>query len=81
MLDAYQFRDLVIEARNNAYRDKAEAAGVSWSPLDDNAIRSSKGFALSEVGISDLFLILQLVSQWNLHTILTGKMLFMEMLL
>lgn len=55
LLDAYQFRDLVIEARNNAYRDKAEAAGVSWSPLDDNAIRSSKGFALSEVGISDLF--------------------------
>lgn len=42
LLDAYQFRDLVIEARNNAYRDKAEAAGVSWSPLDDNAIRSSK---------------------------------------
>lgn len=42
LLDAYQFRDLVIEARNNTYRDKAEAAGVSWSPLDDNAIRSSK---------------------------------------
>lgn len=55
LLDAYQFRDLVIEARNNTYRDKAEAAGVSWSPLDDNAIRSSKGFALSEIGISDLF--------------------------
>lgn len=81
LLDAYQFRDLVIEARNNAYRDKAEAAGVSWSPLDDNAIRSSKGFALSEVGISDLFFDFTLVSQWNLHTILTGKMLFMEMLL
>lgn len=55
LLDAYQFRDLVIEARNNAYRDAAEAAGVSWSPLDDNSIRSSKGFALSEVGLSDLF--------------------------
>ena len=55
LLDATQFRDLVIDARNNAYRDKAEAAGLSWSPLDDNAIRASKGFALSEVGIPDLF--------------------------
>ena len=44
LLDAYQYRDLVIEARNNSYRDKAEAAGKSWNPLDDNAIRASKGF-------------------------------------
>ena len=55
LLDAYQYRDLVIEARNNSYRDKAEAAGKSWNPLDDNAIRASKGFNLNEVGISDLF--------------------------
>ena len=55
LLDAYQFRDLVIDARNNSYRDKAEAAGKSWNPLDDNAIRASKGFNLNEVGISDLF--------------------------
>ena len=52
LLDAYQYRDLVIEARNNSYRDKAEAAGKSWNPLDDNAIRASKGFNLNEVGIS-----------------------------
>ena len=45
----------MIEARNNSYRDKAEAAGKSWNPLDDNAIRASKGFNLNEVGISDLF--------------------------
>ena len=52
LLDAYQYRDLVIEARNNSYRDKAEAAGKSWNPLDDNAIRASKGFNLNEVGFS-----------------------------
>jgi TonB-linked SusC/RagA family outer membrane protein len=55
MLDAYQFRDLVIEARNNSYKDKAEAAGKPWNPLDDNAARSANGFSLSEVGIADIF--------------------------
>jgi TonB-linked SusC/RagA family outer membrane protein len=55
LLDAYQFRDLVIDGRNNIYRDRAEAAGMAWSPLDDNATREAKGFKLSEVGISPLF--------------------------
>lgn len=55
LLNANQFRDLVIEARNNSYRDLAEAAGKSWNPLDDNATRASKGFALNQVGIPDMF--------------------------
>lgn len=55
LLDAWQFRDLVIEARNNAYRDRAEAAGKSWNPLDDNATRVANGFNLAEVGIDPIF--------------------------
>ncbi len=55
LLNADQFRDLVIEARNNSYRDLAEAAGISWNPLDDNATRTSKGFAFNQVGIPSMF--------------------------
>lgn len=55
LLNAEQFRDLVIEARNNSYRDLAEAAGKSWNPLDDNATRISKGFAFNQVGIPSMF--------------------------
>jgi len=55
LLNANQYRDLVIEARNNSYRDLAEAAGVSWSPLEDNATRTSKGFAFNQVGIPSMF--------------------------
>lgn len=55
LLDAWQFRDLVIDARNNSYRDKAEAAGVAWSPFDDNAARAARGFSLAEVGIDPIF--------------------------
>jgi TonB-linked SusC/RagA family outer membrane protein len=46
MMDAWQFRDLVIEARNNTYRDQLEARGIAWDPgyaLDDNATRRAKG--------------------------------------
>ena len=55
LLNAEQYRDLVIDARNNSYQDLAEAAGVSWSPLDDNATRTSKGFAFNQVGIPSIF--------------------------
>ncbi|WP_165043822.1 TonB-dependent receptor [Dysgonomonas sp. ZJ709] len=55
LLNADQYRDLVIEARNNSYRDLAEAAGKSWNPLDDNATRASKGFAINQVGIPEMF--------------------------
>lgn len=55
LLNAEQFRDLVIDARNNSYQDLAEAAGVPWSPLDDNATRTSKGFAFNQVGIPSMF--------------------------
>lgn len=55
LLNAEQFRDLVIDARNNSYRDLAEAAGKSWNPLDDNATRTSKGFAFNQVGIPAMF--------------------------
>ena len=55
LLNARQFRDLVIEARNNSYRDRAEAAGRTWNPLDDNAARAANGFSLAEVGIDPVF--------------------------
>ena len=51
LLKSTQFRDLLIDARNNSYRLRATAAGVSWSPYDDNTIRAAKGFSLAEVGI------------------------------
>ena len=43
LLNAVQFRDLLIDARNNSYRLRATAAGVSWS------------FSLAEVGIPSMF--------------------------
>ncbi|MDR2556413.1 MAG: TonB-dependent receptor [Bacteroidales bacterium] len=58
LLDAYGLRDLVIDGRNNTYRDRLEQAGIEWNPLyafDDNATRQQRGFKLSEVGISPLF--------------------------
>ena len=55
LLNAEQFRDLIIDAKNNTYRLKATAAGKTWSPLDDNATRLAKGFSLSDVGIPDMF--------------------------
>ena len=55
LLNATQFRDLLIDARNNSYRLRATAAGVSWSPYDDNTIRAAKGFSLAEVGIHPMF--------------------------
>lgn len=51
LLNSTQFRDLLIDARNNSYRLRATAAGVSRSPYDDNTIRAAKGFSLAEVGI------------------------------
>ena len=51
LLNSTQFRDLLIAARNTSYRLRATAAGVSWSPYDDNTIRAAKGFSLAEVGI------------------------------
>jgi len=55
LLNAVQFRDLIIDAKNNTYRLKATAAGKTWSPLDDNATRAAKGFSMSEVGIPEMF--------------------------
>lgn len=55
LLNSEQFRDLIIDAKNNTYRLKATAAGKTWSPLDDNATRIAKGFTLSDVGIPDMF--------------------------
>ncbi len=55
LLNAVQFRDLLIEARNSSYRTKALAAGLNWSPYDDNSVRTAKGFSLSEVGIPEDF--------------------------
>ena len=45
LLDANQFRDLYIASRNDSYRRKATAAGIAWSPNDDNTIRSEIGRA------------------------------------
>lgn len=55
LLNSTQFRDLLIDARNNSYRLRATAAGVSWSPYDDNTVRAAKGFSLAEVGIPSMF--------------------------
>ena len=55
LLNSTQFRDLLIDARNNSYRLRATAAGLSWSPYDDNTIRAAKGFSLAEVGIHPMF--------------------------
>ena len=55
LLNSEQFRDLIIDAKNNTYRLKATAAGKTWSPLDDNATRLAKGFTMSDVGIPDMF--------------------------
>ncbi|MFR4396927.1 MAG: SusC/RagA family TonB-linked outer membrane protein, partial [Alistipes finegoldii] len=55
LLNSTQFRDLLIDARNNSYRLRATAAGVSRSPYDDNTIRAAKGFSLAEVGIHPMF--------------------------
>ena len=55
LLDANQFRDLYIASRNDSYRRKATAAGIAWSPNDDNTIRSAKGFSLADVGIHPMF--------------------------
>jgi TonB-linked SusC/RagA family outer membrane protein len=55
LLNAEQFRDLLIDSRNNAYRLAATAAGVSWSPYDDNTVRVAKGFNLATVGIHPMF--------------------------
>jgi TonB-linked SusC/RagA family outer membrane protein len=57
LLDARQFRDLVIDARNNTYRDQLEAKGVAWDPafaLDDNPTRRAKG-GTNQTVIADLF--------------------------
>ncbi len=55
MLTADEFRDLHIEAKNNTYRMMATAAGVSWSPYDDNATRIAKGFGKQYVAIHPMF--------------------------
>lgn len=55
LLNAEQFRDLYIDSRNNSYRLRATAAGVEWSPNDDNTVRAAKGFSLAEVGIHPMF--------------------------
>ena len=46
MMDAWQFRDLVIDARNNTYRDQLEARGIAWNPdfaYHDNVARRANG--------------------------------------
>ncbi len=55
LLTADEFRDLHIEAKNNSYRLLATAAGVPWSPYDDNATRLAKGFDKGSVAIHPMF--------------------------
>ena len=55
LLNAAQFSDLYVDSRNNSYRMLATAAGVDWSPYDDNTVRSQKGFSLAQVGINPMF--------------------------
>ena len=56
LLNSEQFRDLFIDAKNNTYRLKATAAGVTWDPWDNNEVRLSKGFSRSDVCIPDMFI-------------------------
>ena len=56
VLNAEQFRDLIIDAKNNTYRLKATAAGKTWDPWDDNETRQAKGFSRSDVGIPEMFI-------------------------
>ncbi len=55
LLNATEFRDLYIDSRNDTYRRMATMAGVDWSPYDDNATRTAKGFSLSTVGLHPMF--------------------------
>ena len=55
LLTSEQFRDLFVEAKNNTYRLKATAKGLSWNPFDDNDTRLGKGFSLSDTGIMPMF--------------------------
>ncbi len=55
VLNAEEFRDLHIHAYNEAYRRRCVAAGVEYSPYDDNTVRAAKGFKISEVGLHPMF--------------------------
>ena len=56
LLNAREFAELYVEARNNSYWAYCMKAGVPYDPTDDNATRSAKtGQTLQNVGLSPFF--------------------------
>ena len=56
LLNAKEFAELYVEARNNSYWAYCMKAGVEYDPRDDNALRSQKtGQTSQNVGLSPFF--------------------------
>lgn len=56
LLNAKEFAELYVEARNNSYWAYCQKAGVAYDPTDDNATRTAKtGQTMQNVGLSPFF--------------------------
>ncbi len=56
LLNAKEFAELYVEARNNSYWAYCQKAGVEYDPRDDNATRTAKtGQTLQNIGLSPFF--------------------------
>ena len=56
LLNAREFAELYVEARNNSYWAYCQKAGVPYDPTDDNATRTAKtGQTMQNVGLSPFF--------------------------
>jgi len=54
LLNAEEYRDFVINARNNSYKDFCDNNGLDYNPYDDNETRASKG-AVNATFIAPIF--------------------------
>ena len=56
LLNAREFAELYVEARNNSYWAYCQKAGVPYDPTDDNATRTAKtGQTTQNIGLSPFF--------------------------
>lgn len=56
LLNAKEFAELYVEARNNSYWAYCQKAGVDYDPRDDNATRTEKtGQTMQNIGLSPFF--------------------------
>ena len=56
LLNAREFAELYVEARNNSYWAYCQKAGVPYDPTDDNATRTAKtGQTMQNIGLSPFF--------------------------